>query len=62
LGDAALVLPGFDADAWAHALDRLFSDPSRLDALRAAGPARAALYRWERTARETLEVYRAVAR
>lgn len=60
LGDAALVLDGYDADAWAHALLGLFSDSARLDALRAAGPVHAAQYRWERTARETLAVYRSL--
>ncbi len=57
LGDAALVLKGFDADEWAHEIVGLFSHPERLEALRAAGPVHAARYRWERTARETLAVY-----
>ncbi len=60
LGDAALVVPGFDSDAWAHAMDAWFSDPARLSAASAAGIARAASYRWERTARETWDVYRNV--
>ena len=61
LGDAALVLPDFDADDWAHALVGLFSHPERLEALRAAGPAHAARFRWERTARETLAVYHSLS-
>ena len=60
LGEAAIVLRGFDADDWAHALAGLLSNDSRLASLRTDGPAWAARYRWERTARETLAVYRSL--
>ena len=39
----------------------LLADPALRERLRAAGLARAAAFSWERTARETLAVYRAAA-
>lgn len=45
----------------AGALERLLADPALRERLRAAGLARAAAFSWERTARETLAVYRAAA-
>ena len=50
LGDAALVLRGFDPDAW--------PDTARRAAMAAAGVAHAARYRWSETARQTWDVYR----
>ena len=45
----------------AEALGRLLADPALRERLREAGLARAAQFSWERTARETLAVYRATA-
>ncbi|MBV9848809.1 MAG: glycosyltransferase family 4 protein [Armatimonadetes bacterium] len=61
VGDAGLLVRDYrDPDAWAAALTRLLTD----DALRAAlipkGLARARLFSWERTARETLRAYEMV--
>ena len=59
-GGAALLVdpsPGPLADA----LGRLLADPLLRERLREAGLARAAAFSWERTARETLSVYRAAA-
>jgi glycosyltransferase involved in cell wall biosynthesis len=57
-GDAALLVNPCDADAIAHALRRLLTDgPLRQD-LRTRGLARAARFTWDRTARETVAVYR----
>jgi glycosyltransferase involved in cell wall biosynthesis len=56
--DAALLLPPDDVQGWADAVDRVLSvEPLRQD-LRRRGLARAAQFSWERTARETLAVYR----
>jgi glycosyltransferase involved in cell wall biosynthesis len=60
LGDAALVLQGFDADHWAAEVGQLLSDSLRRKALATAGVAQAARYRWETTARQTWDVYRGV--
>ena len=45
----------------ADALEQILSDPPLRERLRAAGLARSAQFSWERTARETLRVYLAVA-
>jgi alpha-1,3-rhamnosyl/mannosyltransferase len=56
-GAALLVEP--EPMPLATALERLLADPTLRERLRAAGLARAAEFSWERTARETLAVYRA---
>jgi glycosyltransferase involved in cell wall biosynthesis len=58
-GAALLVEPR--AEPLADALGRLLADGALRARLRAAGLARAAAFSWERTARETLQVYRAAA-
>lgn len=58
LGDAAVVLDGFDPDHWAGVIASLPGDSARRSALVSAGLARAAGFRWETTARQTWEVYR----
>jgi glycosyltransferase involved in cell wall biosynthesis len=55
-GAAILVDPA--PDAFAEALERLLAEPALRERLRLAGLARAARFSWERTARETLAVYR----
>lgn len=61
LGDAATVLHGFDADAWAHEARRLLSlgEEARADLVR-RGREQAARFRWADTVRSTLAVYREV--
>ena len=61
LGDAALVVPDFDPDAWRTALGRAANDAGLRAKLRPAGIARAATFRWEKTAAETWRVYRGEA-
>jgi glycosyltransferase involved in cell wall biosynthesis len=56
-GAALLVEP--EAAPLAEALERLLADRTLRERLRAAGLARAAAFSWERTAQETLAVYRA---
>ena len=62
LGGAAEIVRGFDADEWAAAALRLLREDPAARAERAtAGRAHAASFTWERCARETLAVYRALA-
>ena len=49
-----------DVDALAAILTRVVNEPALRDELRAKSLARAARFSWERTARETLRVYRTV--
>ena len=57
-GDAALLFDPGDTAAVHAALERLLGDSQLREALRVAGPARAALFTWDRTAAETAAVYR----
>ncbi len=61
-GDAAILVDPEDVDALANAMLRVLRDKSLRDGLRLRGPGRAALFSWERTAKETRDVYEAVAR
>ena len=58
VGDAALVIPARDADAWAEALGRVLTDAHLRTKLTRLGPNRAALFTWGETAARTLQVYR----
>jgi glycosyltransferase involved in cell wall biosynthesis len=60
VGDAALLVDPYDVDAIADALARLLEDAELRQRLREAGLARARLFSWERTARETVAAYRLV--
>ena len=55
--DAAVRLEAGDVRAWVEALRRALVDPDWVSSLRAKALARAALFSWDRTARETREVY-----
>ena len=57
VGDAALTAPPGDVEAWRRALVRLWEDGDLRRDLRERGLARASLFTWEKTARETAEVY-----
>jgi glycosyltransferase involved in cell wall biosynthesis len=57
-GDAALLIDPTDVDELADAMQRVLSDASLSDELRKRGLRRASHFTWERTARETLDVYR----
>lgn len=61
LGSAADLVPGFDPDAWTHAITTLLADADRRNDLRRRGFARAARFTWQETARLTWDVYRKVA-
>jgi glycosyltransferase involved in cell wall biosynthesis len=57
VGAAALLIDPLSTDDLAAALRRLLDDADLRARLRTAGLARAALFSWQRTARETLRVY-----
>ena len=57
VGDAGILLPAEDSHAWAHALETLLASPVVQARWRERGPERAALFSWEKAARETLTVY-----
>jgi glycosyltransferase involved in cell wall biosynthesis len=56
-GDAALLFDPEDVDAIRAAMERLLGDEAERERLRAGGLARAALFTWDRTARETVSSY-----
>ncbi len=60
VGDAALLFNPRDDAALAQLLARVLDDAALRDELRAKSRARARNFSWERTARETLAVYRKV--
>ena len=60
VGDAALVVPAKDVDAWAFAIHRILTDTTLRAELRAKGPVQASRFTWESTAEQTLRVYRDV--
>jgi glycosyltransferase involved in cell wall biosynthesis len=57
LGDAGVLLDPGDGAGWVASLDAIIGQPGRRATLAEAGRARAATFTWERTARETYEVY-----
>lgn len=59
-GEAAISLPPFDEGRWAQALTEVVRSPDLRQDLVARGLERARTFSWERTARETARVYRAV--
>ncbi len=56
-GDAALLVDPLSVDAISSGLLSLGNDREFREELASRGPARASLFTWERTARETLSVY-----
>ena len=57
VGQAGLLVPSHDEGAWAEALRRLATDRALHERLAADGLARARRFRWEETARRTVQVY-----
>lgn len=62
VGDAGIAVPPTDVAQVSEALFRVLSDPVWAAAMREKGKVRASLFSWEVAARETLEIYKAVAR
>lgn len=61
-GDAALLVSPTDERALAGALEEVIHNPGTAAELKTRGLARAKQFNWQRTAAETLEVYRSVVR
>ena len=61
VGDAGVLLPPDDIDAWAEALREIGDDRIKRQAAIAAGLERARRFSWERAAEQTLSVYRRAA-
>ena len=59
--NAALLVPVGDAAALAGGLRAVLDSSTRAAGMREAGVARAASFSWERTARDTAQIYRALA-
>lgn len=60
VGDAALLFPAGDADELTERLTRLLGDPELRSDLRSRGETRSTGFSWDKTARDTLAVYREV--
>ena len=58
VGDAAITVEPYDADAFAAAIRRVVTNESLRAEMREQGLARAASFTWSRTASSTLDVYR----
>ena len=58
VGDAAVLVPPEDAEAWAAALHHVLSDETERKKIRQKGLARSKQFSWEKAARETLQTYR----
>ena len=61
VADGGILLPQFDVHAWVQAIRGLLNDDARCSELRGRGLVQSGKFSWERTARETLAVYRAAA-
>ncbi len=59
-GDAALMLDPHNTEAWMEGMLELLDNAERRQQLRQKGLARARQFSWERTAKETLAIYRKV--
>ena len=57
-GEAAIQLEPEDVEGWVEAIEQILSNAPRRQALIESGQQRAALFSWERTAQETVEIYR----
>lgn len=62
VGDAGILIPPDDVDLWAETMRDLLRDSVRRHELRMKGFARAEAFSWRRTAQETYDIYREIAR
>lgn len=60
IGEAALVIDGESSDNIAHAIKRVFSDTALQKDLSRKGLEQVKKFSWEKTARETIDVYKRV--
>ena len=61
VGDAGMLVDPFDVDALAAAIEKVISDSNLRSELSVKGLARAKLFDWRETARQTLAVYQKAA-
>ena len=61
VGDAGIMLDPMDLDAWTEAILHLFKSPETAKSYREKGKLQAAKFHWDKTAQQTLEVYKKVA-
>jgi glycosyltransferase involved in cell wall biosynthesis len=61
VGDAGIIVPACDVDAWTDALRRVNADDTLRNELRERGFAHAARRDWRLCARQYVEVYRTAA-
>ena len=57
-GTAALIMPNYDVDTWAKAINKLVHDPSKLSELREKGFEREKEFTWAQSAQVHFETYR----
>jgi glycosyltransferase involved in cell wall biosynthesis len=57
VGDAAVLIDPYDADAIADGIHRVLTEPALREGLRARGLARAREYSWERSVRQIRDIY-----
>lgn len=62
VGDAGILVDPNDVEAWTVALNRVLTDDALREEMSVKGLKQAANFSWERAARETLSVYRKVAK
>ncbi|MBA3944515.1 MAG: glycosyltransferase family 4 protein [Herpetosiphonaceae bacterium] len=60
VGDAGLLVPPLDVEAWADVLSRVWQDEALRNDLRARGFAQAQRFTWQQAAEETMAIYRRV--
>ena len=58
VGDAAILIEPKNAELWAEKIANLLDNPSLQKELKQKGPLQAGKFSWEKTAKETLEVYK----
>jgi glycosyltransferase involved in cell wall biosynthesis len=61
VGDAGVLLPSNDSDAWATALEKVLGNPTVRERWSRYGIERASQFSWTKTAEQTLAVYKAAA-
>lgn len=60
-GEAAILLPPLDVEAWADAIEHIWHDEAQRQTLSQKAIQQATRFSWEQAARETLAIYRRVA-
>jgi glycosyltransferase involved in cell wall biosynthesis len=60
VGDAAILVEPCDVEGFALQMERVLMDTGLQSDLRARGLLRAGQFSWDRTARETIELYRRI--